>query len=107
MKVGDPVYYLDEGEEIPARVEFVLPPACDPEANPNYDLSEFDCTLIGGGVRDEESYLISIPNPNYRPGRDRKKRSLLWPRLIHIAVPIATAPKPKKTYNNKSKSKSL
>jgi len=96
MKVGNTVIYLNEGEEIEAIVEFIIGPAVDPVADPNIDLSNFNAGLIGGGVRDEESYLISIPGKNYRDGAPRKKRQLLWPRLSHIAVPVAPVTKAKK-----------
>lgn len=108
MKVGDKVIFIDsDGEEHLTTIEFVVPRAKHPVADPGFDLSNFDQTRIGGGPRDEESYLISVPNPDYRPDRDRKKMSLLWPKLSRIKYPSMSSVTPKATKTRKGKNSNL
>lgn len=102
--IGDKVNYL--GKE--AIIEAIVLPAIDPVASPAkcmIDLNAFNYGTIGGGVRDEISYLISIPGKDYRDGTGRKERQLLWPRLEHLKR-IRTEIKPKRIYR-KNKERSL
>lgn len=88
MNIGDTVLYVDaDKKEQDAIIECIVPPAIDPLATPKkcgLDRDKFNTGLIGGGVRDEVSYLISIPGKGYRNIYPAQDRQLLWPKLERI-----------------------
>ena len=100
FKKGNTVIYTNaDGLEKEAIIEAIIPPAIHPVSQAEYlgiNLTKFNSKLVGGAVRETESYLISLdwdsPKKNYRDGNPTKQRYLLWPKVSHLRLkPVVVA----------------
>jgi hypothetical protein len=110
MKVGDRVQIMSlmdkTGGAMTGRIRCVVPalrhPGGDvPSEGIDFEFGKYDCHAIGGGARDEVSYLVQLELPNpFDVHPPPVLPVLIWPK--NDSLKVMDEPKTIK-YNSKSK----
>jgi len=113
MKVGDRVQVISlmdkTGGAMTGRIVCVVPalrnPGGDvPSEGIDFDFSKFDCHAIGGGARDEVSYLVRLDLPNpFEVHPPPALPVLVWPKNVSLKVMDELKDKPKPRITKKDK----